>query len=128
MTPRRRTAKRPSKAIVAPEAMPKGQLNKLVSEARFQSDLIKVLDDLGWWWWHDQDSRRNKAGLPDLILIRPPRLVFVELKRQQGRRRKAQITVLALLARCPGVEVYLWRPAEWNAIKANLASRERPAA
>ncbi len=77
----------------------------------------------GWWVWHDNDSRRNRGGLPDLILIRPPRVIFAELKKHDGRVRSAQQKVLGLLADCPDVESYLWRPDDFEAIEQTLARR-----
>jgi hypothetical protein len=56
------------------------------------------------------------AGLPDLILCKPPRLLFAELKREQGRVSKAQADWLDALSRCAGVEVYLWKPSDWESI------------
>jgi len=75
---------------------------------------------LGWFDYHPYDSRRSTPGWVDLTLIRPPRLVFAELKTQRGAVSKAQKAVRALLEGC-AVEVYLWRPADWDQIETVLA-------
>lgn len=96
------------------------QTLRAVRERQFQEWTVDVATRFGWWVWHDNDSRRNRAGLPDLILVRPPRVVFVELKRETGRLRPEQARVLALLERCPGVESYVWRPSDEQDVLAAL--------
>jgi len=55
-------------------------------------------------------------GFPDLILVRPPRLVVVELKRDVGNPSVFQEAWLLGFRGIPGVEVYVWRPVDWNEI------------
>ena len=66
------------------------------------------------------DSRRSPAGEPDLRLIRPPRVVFAELKSDRGQPTKRQQIVLGMLRQCSGVETYLWRPSDWESIEKVL--------
>lgn len=83
-------------------------------EAALQANVIDCAERGDWLWWHDTDSRRNQAGLPDLILLhkRTGRLVFVELKSSTGKLRSAQrMWLRALMIRH---ECYLWRPADWT--------------
>ena len=59
-------------------------------------------------------SKWSERGWPDLALVRPPRLVFAELK---SRERAGSTDAPGALARrssarCPGVEAYLWRPSD----------------
>ena len=65
-------------------------------------------------------SKWSERGYPDLTLIRPPRLLFAELKRETGKTSTHQDRWLALLRECPGVETYLWRPSDLDAIAAVL--------
>ena len=99
------------------------EYRRLITESSFQDKVIQTAELGGWWVWHDTDSRRNRAGLPDLIMIRPPRVIFAELKKHDGRVRRSQQTVLGLLADCPDVESYLWRPDDFEAIERILARR-----
>lgn len=88
------------------------RLLRSISEDDWHVTVRQTAEAFGWWAWHDNDSRRNEAGWPDLALIRPPRFVFAELKTQTGRLSVAQRGLLGLMARCPGVEVYVWRPSD----------------
>lgn len=95
-------------------------LNASTSERAFQASVVDLAELRHWRVWHDQDSRRNAAGMPDLILLRPPRLLFVELKTDRGRLRPEQREWLDELGRCPGVEVHVWRPGDWPTIEEVL--------
>lgn len=72
-----------------------------------------------WRWFHDNDSRRNKAGLPDLLLVRRDRLIFAELKAEDGRLSEPQREWLAAL-RGASAEAYCWRPSDWQEVLAVL--------
>lgn len=96
-------------------------LERAMPEAAFHAYVVELAELLGWWIWHDRDSRGNRAGLPDLILVRPPRVLFVELKTETGRTRRDQAEVLSMLADCPGVETYLWRPSQRAELEQILA-------
>lgn len=76
---------------------------------------------LGWMVWHLLDPIGTRAGLPDLIMLRPPRLIFAELKSQHGRLTGRQRVVIGLLERCPQVEAYVWRPSDEKEIWQVLA-------
>ena len=89
------------------------------SEAAFQASVTDYATMTGWWWWHDQDSRRNREGFPDLLLMRGTRQVVAELKREGEKPTPAQVDVLGRFARC-GAEVYLWRPSDWPDVEAVL--------
>jgi hypothetical protein len=62
---------------------------------------------------------RNAPGMLDLILIRRPRIVWVELKSQRGRLSDDQRCWLDDLRAC-GQEVYIWRPSDWPAVERIL--------
>lgn len=93
-------------------------------ERTWQAQVIDYATLRGWRVFHIADSRRETSsgwvgdrgvrGLPDLILVRPPRLIFAELKSERGRLRDSQKEVLTLLSGCDSVEVYLWRPSDFD--------------
>lgn len=103
------------------------------TEAEWQAQVIHLARGLGWTVWHFHDSRRqvrrrnqyelvgdaDAAGFPDLVLARE-RLVFAELKSEKGRLTKLQKQAMAVLSET-GVEVYLWRPSDWNVVCEVLA-------
>ena len=91
-----------------------------------------------WWMAHTHDSRRSYAGFPDLVMVHVPpesergampRLIFAELKGPKGRLSHAQrgwLWALDHVAKvCPVVEVYVWRPAEWDQIILVLKGEHR---
>lgn len=73
----------------------------------------------GWWVWHDNDSRRNRAGWPDLVLLKPGRLIFAELKTDTGKLSAEQRRILSML-KMSGQEVYIWRPTDFETIRGIL--------
>ncbi len=93
----------------------------LVTEASWQAQVIEAADLFGWFVYHNPDSRRSAAGFPDLVLIRPPRVLFLELKRQTGRLSPIQREVIDQLDACPGVEVHVARPSDWEQVCSWLA-------
>ena len=87
------------------------------TERAFQARVVALFDLLGWRVFHVHDSRRSPAGFPDLVLCRPGRLVFAELKAARGRVTPEQEAWLLAL-REAGQRAYLWRPADWPEIEA----------
>ena len=83
-----------------------------ITEKEFQRQVLDLARILGWRGYHPMLSKWSERGWPDLTLIRPPRLVFAELKRENGKTTEHQDDWLRLLATVPGIEVYLWRPSD----------------
>lgn len=122
--------------------------NPQMTEAQWQ-EIVEQLAGLGGWMhYHTRDSRGSVAGFPDLVLIRSPELLFVELKRQ-GKDPTAEqdrwLTALegvadAVIAatqavvagrdEAPGhrpllpvVEVHVWRPGDLPRVQDRLGRR-----
>ena len=75
--------------------------------------------------YHTHDSRRSAPGFPDLVLAHPDgRLIFAELKRDGQYPKTEQRLWLSALSRVaeenPLVEVFLWRPSDWENIVHSL--------
>jgi hypothetical protein len=99
------------------------------SEKDFQAQVLDFARLSGWRCYHTHDSRRSAAGFPDLVMVRPPVVLFAELKAEGGRVRPEQRGWLGVLERCPGVVVRLWRPDDWPEIEEMLTRpRKRGAA
>ncbi|OYT69750.1 MAG: hypothetical protein CFK49_12130 [Armatimonadetes bacterium JP3_11] len=100
------------------------------AERDFQARVVALARLTGWRVYHSRPAQygngrwhtplQGDAGLPDLILCKPPRLIFAELKSERGRVRAEQQAWLDALRQCNGVEVYLWRPSDWDAIVETL--------
>jgi len=87
-----------------------------VSEKQFQSQVLQLAKLSGWLTYHTHDSRRSQAGFPDLVLVRPPAIVFAELKTEAGKLRPEQAAWLEAVGGCRTVGARLspvgWRPPE----------------
>jgi hypothetical protein len=96
-----------------------------LTEKAFMAQIKKLALMTGWTWYHPYDSRKSTAGFPDLVLIRPPRIIFAELKVETGFLTPKQQEWAFALRECPGVKYYLWTPKDWDEIEAALlASNE----
>ena len=93
----------------------------LVTEASWQAQVVAAAEVFDWYIYHNPDSRRSTAGFPDLVLIRPPRVLFMEWTRQTGRLSPIQREVIDQLEACPGVEVHVARPSDWEQVCSWLA-------
>lgn len=92
-----------------------------VVEAEVQHTIEQELTLRGWLWFHDQDARRNNAGLPDLICVHPLGVVaFLEVKSETGKLRPQQQLWRASLLRA-GVEYHVVRPSNLDAVMDRLA-------
>lgn len=97
-----------------------------MTEADFTRGVLDLARILGWRSAHFRAARTQRGwrtpvqgdgrGWPDLVLVRPPRVVVAELKADSGRVSHDQAAWLAYLERCPGVEVFVWRPADLDGI------------
>lgn len=93
---------------------------KAESEAAFQQKVEQFAAYMGWrLQHHTHDSRRSNKGWPDLVLCRPPEILFIELKGDKTRVTNEQAEWLAALRAC-GLEAQLWRPSDWPEVQARL--------
>lgn len=95
-----------------------------MTEAELQTGVIDCARLFGWRVAHFRPAltkhgwrtpvQADGAGFPDLVLTRPPRLLFVELKAGRGKVTDQQEAWLAALGDVPSVEVHVWRPDDWT--------------
>jgi len=95
---------------------------QLESESMFLRWVCDYARLKGWWIYHPLPGRGRQgeyltlfyghAGFPDLVLCRPPRLIFAELKTVRGRLSENQQEWRNRLEQIEGVEYYLWRPTD----------------
>ena len=103
------------------------------SERDFQQAVVELARLCGWLVHHTRPALTQRgrwltpiqgdAGFPDLVLCRPPRVIFAELKRNGARPTPQQQGWLDALSACAGVEVYLWTPADCQQIVETLQRR-----
>lgn len=97
----------------------------LPTEKVFQAQVEELAKHCGWLVYHTYDSRRSAPGFPDLVMCRADRCLVVELKSVKGRESQEQRKWLAAFNRVPHIEVYVWRPGDWDEVeKALVPSRE----
>lgn len=103
------------------------------SERLWQDKVVQLARICGWLVDHTPTMRYGSGhwatgglkGKPDLMLLRdgnPAELIYAEMKTEKGRLSVEQKTVLAALHRA-GIEVYVWRPSDWNAIQQRLSKK-----
>lgn len=95
-----------------------------LTEKEWQELVVGFARLHGWWCYHTFDSRKSEAGLPDLILMRPPELIIAELKSERGKVSSDQSQVLDSLRAC-GVEAPLWRPSDEAQMFARLSGKPK---
>jgi hypothetical protein len=98
---------------------------ELLSESQFTAQLAEVARLLHYRRYHTFTARRSPRGFPDEVWVRPPRVIFAEVKTEEGRLSDPQILWLNDLAKA-GQEVYLWRPEMLDEIAAHLRHPFRP--
>ena len=86
-----------------------------MSEDQFQQRILDYCDLRGLLVFHDNDSRRNRSGFPDLVIAGDHGTIFAELKSETGKVRPEQQQWLMRL-RAGGEAAYLWRPSDWPLI------------
>lgn len=101
-------------------ASARAMLDTAVSEAAFQAAVIDMAKLYGWHVAVTWDSRHSPFGEPDLRLMRPPRYVLLELKKQDGQPTEHQYFYLEAASRCPGIEAWLVKPSDWEEIERFL--------
>lgn len=87
-----------------------------VSEDAFQRQVEAQLTGWNWLLYHTRFSWKSQAGFPDLVAVRPPRVVFVELKRFGGKLSASQERWRDALRACPTVEWHCFTPEDWETI------------
>lgn len=115
-----------------------------LTEKLFQRQVLELAKILGWRVYHPFLSKWSEKGFPDLTMVRARdrRLLFAELKTDKGVVSPSQVEWLDLLGAVafdrdawqaalrnehylvpipntvplPRIEVYVWRPRDWDAI------------
>ncbi len=112
-----------------------------VLERDFQDQVIELAQRTGWRVAHFRPARAKDPktgeetwrtavqgdgkGFPDLVMLRGPRLLVVELKTDTGKVSVDQAAWLHAFGDAD-VTTRVWRPSDWPAIEAALARHPRP--
>ena len=107
-----------------------------LSEKKWQKQVEEALDVYGWWWFHvpanvvvcqycrRKNYRGIKKGFPDILAIKPPRLLWIELKRERGWLEPEQRQVHEMLRAC-GQTVLHVRPRDREELLGLIAGTRR---
>ena len=95
-------------------------LLKHMTEAEWLAQVVRWAKRGGWLVYHTRDSRGSTAGFPDLVLVKPPRVLFVELKRIGGRVSSVQHVWLDALEYVSVVYTRIWTPDDADNVKSIL--------
>ena len=94
------------------------------TEAEFSNQVEGLLDIFKWRWCHFRPAQTQHGwrtalsgykGFPDYLAVREKRLIFAELKSDEGKATEEQAAWLDVLEMAGG-ETYLWRPSDWEEI------------
>jgi len=103
----------------------------LLTESQW-SGLVLELARLGGWTlrYHTTNSRRSNFGFPDWVLVKPPRLIFAELKSEVGKltdeQEKWRAGLLEVESGSHGmVQHYVWRPRDYPEV-VEILTGKRP--
>ena len=77
-----------------------------VTEEALRRSVLTEAEARGWEW------HPGAGTLPDLFLVRGPRLLCVELKTERAQPRRGVVDWLAALDRVTEVEAHLWAPSD----------------
>lgn len=104
------------------------------TERQFQDEVIDYAHLMGYEIAHFRAVRVQRAdgsvyyctpatvdgeGWPDLVIIKPPKVFFVELKTTKGVVRKRQEHWIEMLSAC-GLDAGVLRPEGWEELRRNL--------
>jgi hypothetical protein len=83
------------------------------TEAQFNRFGAGLFRRNGWRAFHDpMTTPSTDPGLPDWVFIKPPTVLFLEFKKQDGRPSAAQVRVIRDLQACTEVGGFFARPAD----------------
>jgi hypothetical protein len=111
-----------------------------MTEDAFQQTVIELAQYLGYKVAHFRGVRIQRRdgsvyyqtpvqadgkGFPDLVLTRPGRLIFAELKSDTGKVSPEQQAWLEAVD-AGGAEAYTWKPQDWQEVQMVLTSKLPP--
>jgi hypothetical protein len=94
-----------------------------LTHKQFQQQVIDLARLMGWRHYFTWRSRFSPAGFPDLVLCKPPELVFLELKIKPDKLSPDQAAWLDDLRACGHVAVCCY-PEDWKIIAGIILQKE----
>ncbi|MEN3001099.1 MAG: VRR-NUC domain-containing protein [Armatimonadota bacterium] len=104
--------------------MPLATVKRKSAERRLLRRILRLAKRAGWRAFHPAPARFGQAwrtpyagdsGFPDLVLVRPPVVLFVEVKAGKRKPTLMQQQWLQALRQCGKVHACVWRESDWDA-------------
>lgn len=94
-----------------------------ITEKQWSQIVFDAARRLGWYVYRVHDSRRTVPGWPDIVAIKGPAILVLELKVGRGRLTPAQREWLDAWRQVPNATVMApVYPDDWDALVAVLAA------
>ena len=106
-----------------------------LKEKDWQKQVAEALDACGWWWMHVPSNvvvcprchtkvyRGIRKGVPDIFAMKPPYLLWIELKTERGQLDGEQKRVRDLLRACGQIWIHA-RPRDRRVLFDWIANPE----
>ena len=106
----------------------KTTLTLVQTEAQFESKVVELARLYGYTLiYHTWNSRHSAAGFPDLVLCRPGdgpqsggKLIFLEVKAENGRVTPEQQQWIDALGTVPGITARVVKPSDFAEVERLL--------
>lgn len=108
----------------------------VLTEAQWQKQIEDALTVFGYWWMHVPSNvvvcprckhkiyRGIRKGFPDILAIKPPDILWIELKRERGQLEPEQTEVGQMLQACGQTWIHA-RPRDREQLLDLIAHPER---
>jgi hypothetical protein len=93
------------------------------TEKDLMRNVTQLAQTLGYQVYHPWLSIHSERGFPDMVIWKPGRFILAELKNEKGKLTDSQEEKIASLKACGVVEVYIWRPSQWDELVQVLESK-----
>lgn len=94
-------------------------------EAEFQAQIVGLAETWHWRVYHTRDSRGSQPGFPDLVLVRGPTALFLEVKSAKGVESPDQQAWIAALKQVRFVHADFVYPKDWDRVEDTLLRATR---
>ena len=102
-------------------ARPEPTIHDTVTESQLQNAVVGALRQMGYLTYHTRYSLGSNPGFPDVVAIRPPHVIFIELKRENGAVTVTQREWIRAAAGCTRVDAFVLRPSGLTNFVARLS-------
>ena len=100
-------------------------LSVITDETKFRQEIQKLAEAQGWLVSHTGKGRKYMTpaakGFPDLVLVRPPHVLLLECKTDEGKPGPGQRKWISRIQRCDEISAFFVAPRDAESIVSLLA-------